>query len=542
MKLSDARRLLHPPALLALTACVVAIAIFRFFMVPFSQPLGYDDGIEAAAAERLIDGRWLPYVDSMAHRGPFLYWFLAIAQLVTGRFEWTGGRALTLVSCVVTVCGTFAFGWAARFAVAGAIAAAAYVYAIAIAYDLGAGLAVAGEPVGIAVLMLAYFAAAYGSFREEVVRRRYAWLAGAGALLGIATFTKQTLAISVVPMGLMIAMCEFQRSSENKLKRALRHALLPFIAGGLGLVALLALRYALAGEFGAVIYWAFGYNAYVYLEPYQGRVLATMLDWLAGQPYAAVAVTVAFVVAARQLSRSPAIFEIAVALAMVGHLLASAYGLRGWPHYFIPIWPWVGLVIGVCVELSLRRDETTPLRAQIAVALVAGGLLLWTGGRRLLLLNEQRQNYGWYKNTRPEPLCAEIDRIAGPGRTPVFMWGTLGDLYITCQRPSASFFTYTFAVAGVMPPFWGESTLARTAPGSREKVLGELTANPPPVVLDAPISPPAFAMVNFPIFATFLSERYCQTSVIRDSFRGRDITVYARKDLPACSAAQQPAQ
>ena len=541
MKFPGARRLLYPPALLALVASGIAIGIFGFFMVPHAHQLGFDDGYEIAAAERLIDGRWLPYVDSMAHRGPFLYWFLAIAQVLTGRFEWTGGRALTLVSCLVTVWGTFAFGWAARFPVAGAIGAAAYVYAVAVGYDLGAGLAVAGEPVGIAVLMLAFSAAAYAGFREEIIRRRYAWLAGAGALLGIATFTKQTLAFAVVPMGLMVGLCELHRAGEKKLMRALRHALLPFIAGGLGLVALLALRYALAGELGSVLYWAFGYNARVYLEPYQGRVVSTMLDWFYGQPYAAVPLGMAVAVGVgRRLSRPPAIFETTVALAAVTQLVASAYGLRGWPHYFIPIWPWIGLLFGVCLELVLRRDdETTPLRSQIAVAAVVGGMLVFTGGGRLVSLFEQRAQ-GWHRNPRPEPLCAEIDRIAGPGRTPVFMWGSLGDLYITCQRPSASFFTYTFAVAGVMPPFWGESTLARTAPGSREKVIAELTANPPPVILDAPLYAPVspFTMMSFPIFATFVNERYCRASVTRDSLKGREITIYARKDLPACATAQ----
>jgi hypothetical protein len=61
------------------------------------------------------------------------------------------------------------------------------------------------------------------------------------------------------------------------------------------------------------------------------------------------------------------------------------------------------------------------------------------------------------------------------------------------------------------------------------------------VILDAqlyaPVSP--FMMSGFPIFATFLNERYCRASVMHDSLKGREITVYARKDLPACAAAQR---
>src|SRR6266567_1789054 len=86
------------PALLTLVAAIVGFRIFRFFMVPYSMQVGFDEGYEAAAVERIIDGHWLPYVDCVSHRGPFLYWSQAVLHLLVGRFELTGTRMLGLVS------------------------------------------------------------------------------------------------------------------------------------------------------------------------------------------------------------------------------------------------------------------------------------------------------------------------------------------------------------------------------------------------------------------------------------------------------------
>ena len=74
------------PALMTAVAMAMGALIYSFFMFPYSQQVGYDEGYEAAATERVISGHWLPYVDAVSHRGPFLYWTQAIFHLLTGRF------------------------------------------------------------------------------------------------------------------------------------------------------------------------------------------------------------------------------------------------------------------------------------------------------------------------------------------------------------------------------------------------------------------------------------------------------------------------
>ncbi len=544
------RALTFVPGWLTLAAASVATSIHLFFMLPYSQQLGFDEGFEAAAAERLVDGQWLPYVDAVAHRGPFLYWFLALFQVLTGRFEFTGSRALGLTSCVVTVVATLAFGWAARWPLAGAIGAVAYVYATAVSYDVNAGVAVTAEPVGIAVLMVACFAAAFGSHRAKTGRGRIGWLVAAGALLGVATFTKQTLSLAVFPLGWFIAAIEAGRDDEQvaRWKRVATRALLPFVAGGLGLVGLILLRYAVVGELGSFIFWSTGFNAKIYMEPYQGKIISSLVALFFEWTWAQVALALALVVAiGRPLSRirefsarglakaaGSTAFETMVGFGAVMLTLGAAIPLRIWPHYFIPIWPFFGLVAGVGVEGVLRRGEVARVGGQLVVAVILGSLLVGFGVRKLLLLHEQRDVQGWYKNPRPNPVCAEIDRLAGPGHEAFFVWGTYGDLYISCRRPSSSFFTYTTTVAGIVPPFWNEPTLARTAPGSREKLLAELTAKPPPVILDAPVG--STTMVSMAIYEPFLRARYCRVPSVADIF-GRSFVFYARKDLAACATA-----
>src|SRR6185436_8033131 len=73
-------------------------------------PIGFDEGYIAALAERMIDGRWLPYFDGVSHRGPLLYWVQAVAQILGGRQEWAGTRWLAFCAFQATLLLQFASG------------------------------------------------------------------------------------------------------------------------------------------------------------------------------------------------------------------------------------------------------------------------------------------------------------------------------------------------------------------------------------------------------------------------------------------------
>jgi len=251
---------------------------------------------------------------------------------------------------------------------------------------------------------------------------------------------------------------------------------LPFLAGGAGLVLLVLLRYALAGELRTFFFWSVTVSSQIYMSPYKGHVVQGMVDWFIGEPWAILGAALAFAVAippafGRARGPSPrgllagfgqSAFETVVGWMALLLMLAAAIPLRNWPHYFYPVWAFFGLVVGILVERVAVRNASRPGAAQAAVVLFFGALLILSGATRLDKLRRERAAGAW-GDPRPDPICAEIDRIAGTGRDPIFIWGMAGDLYITCQRRAASMFTYTTVIAGIVPPFWDEPRANRVA-------------------------------------------------------------------------------
>jgi len=539
------------PAALALLALVLGVTIFASFMLPYSMQVGYDEGYEAAGVERIIDGRGLPYVDAVSIRGPFLYWSQAIVHLLSGRFQWTGTRLLGLLSCATVVTSCFFGGWAARWPLAGAVAGAVYVFVVACYYAPGGGIGVHAEPVAIAYLTTALFLTAYGLYRARTPRRRTIFLAAGGALVAVAGLTKQTIAFCSLPMLLWVvsygtvAVARTFPDGRPRWRPMLMSWALPFAAGGLGLVVVVLLRYALAGELGTFFYWSIGVGSKSYMAPYQGRVASMIADWFIGDPWAILGASLALVIAiGASLSRvtepsfkglllgfGSAGFETGVGLTGVVLMLAAALPLRIWPHYFVPVWAFLGLILGVLIERVAARGAPSPRLGQAAVVVIVGTLLTISAVNRINGIAKDYRNGGWH-NPRPDPACAAIDRIAGPGREEIFIWGVAGDLYITCQRRCASMYTHTTLIMGMAPPFWNVD-LSRVPDGAREKLLADLTAKPPKVIVDHAIDSAGTRMMDVPMYASFVNQRYCQVEVTSDR-KGRSLTLYARRDLPAC--------
>jgi hypothetical protein len=539
------------PGLLTLLALLVATVISCFFLFPFAIQLGFDEGYEAAGVERMIDGRSLPYVDAVSIRGPFLYWSQEILQLLTGRFQFTGSRVLSLLSGATTLLAGFCAAWAAGWPLAGAVAAAVNVLVLSTLYDPGAGIAITAEPVAIAYISTAFALVSYALYRARTSRRRVILLALGGAALATGGLTKQTLAVCYLPVLGWIALhgtLEVGDSTGARIRRwrpLLRGWVLPFLAGGVGLVMLVLVRYAFAREFGTFIYWSSGVSSRIYMSPYKGRVAQLVADWFQGEPWAllgaGLALTVALGPAIGGVTRlsagailegfGRAAFETAVGLMALTLLLAGAVPLRMWPHYFLPVWIFFGLTVGLLIERFAVRGAASPRAAQAVVVLICGALLVSSGIHRFVDLRRQRAAGSW-ANPRPNPVCAELDRIVGAGREEVFIWGTAGDLYITCQRRCPSRYTHTTLVVGIVPPQWNEPRADRVPAGSQEKLLAELSSRPPKAIIDHAISIPGTSFADVPAYARFLDDNYCRLQVMND--RGKTLTIYGRKDLPAC--------
>jgi hypothetical protein len=542
------------PALLALAALIVGIRIFAFFLFPYPMQVGYDEGYEAAGVERIIDGKGLPYVDAVSIRGPFLYWSLAIVHLIVGRFAWTGTRVIGLVCCAVVVISNFFTGWAAGWSLAGAIAGAIFVFVVATYYNPGGGIGVHSEPIGIAYISTAFFLAAFGLYRARSRRARFAALAGAGALCAIGALTKQTMGIALVPLLFWVTtrgaaqVAEAAPDGRARLRPLLTGWVLPFLAGGAGLVLLVILRYTLAGELKTYLYWSTGVATRIFMAPYEGRVGHMMMEWFMGEPWAILGVVLALTVALGPLvarvtgfsgraivtALSQSAFETTVGITAVLLLVAAALPLRIWPHYFLPVWGAFGMSVGVLLERVAVRGAPSPRLAQGVIILLVGALLIASATNRLDHLERERAG-GSYKNPRPAAVCGEIDRIAGKGREEIFIWGVAGDLYVTCRRRCASMHTHTTLLLGIVPPLWNEPNKSWVPAGAQETLLAELQAKPPKVIIDHLVSVPGTKMADIPMYATLLRDRYCQVRTMDDN--GRELTLYARKDLPACAGS-----
>lgn len=556
MRFLRAHRDLLPAVGLTLTALVIGVLLFGRFLFPYAQPLGFDEGYMVSFAERVIDGRWLPYVDGVSHRGPALYWFLALAQLLTGRYEWIGIRVVGLLGCLVTVSATFLAGAAARWALAGAIGGAAYVFLIAAEDMPKDGIAVFGEQVATPCLAVSFCLLAIALCRTPPGRRRAVLLVLAGVCSALSAMTKQTTGTALVPFLLWVLVHAWSEadSSENKTSRKRFAWCLPalgFLAGWGGMFLLLILWYVAHGAFGELVYWSLTYNTAVYMQPYRGGVWREVMAWLHGQHDAligiALAATVAVVrpvVLATSFSRrglmqayARAGFEVTAALSAILLLAGAAAPARFWSNYFVPTYPWFGLVAGVLVELLARGDGQghgkglTRLR-QTAPAVVIAVVLAFAGGLRLHNLNQQFAAGAW-ENPRPDPICAHIDKYARPEDS-IFVWGFDGDLYITCRRRPAARYTYLTMVAGIVPPFWGESRPERVAPGTRKTLRADLEQNRPAVILDVPIGD-TFSMDGIPELAAFLSRDYCPLPQVTGK-RNRTPKFYGRRDSGVCGS------
>jgi hypothetical protein len=93
-------------------------------------------------------------------------------------------------------------------------------------------------------------------------------------------------------------------------------------------------------------------------------------------------------------------------------------------------------------------------------------------------------------------------------------------------------YTHTTLIMGMAPPFWNVD-LARVPPGAREKLLSDLTTKPPKVIVDHAIDAAGTRMIDVPMYAAFVNQRYCQVQMVSDR-KGRPLTLYARRDLEAC--------
>jgi 4-amino-4-deoxy-L-arabinose transferase-like glycosyltransferase len=500
-----------------------------WFMTPPVVLHPGDEAYIAAFADRLLRGRMLPFVDAVSHRGPLLYWTVALAAKLLGPMSWWPVRVVSLSAAVASVTFTFAAARRARHQLAGALAVVLLAAVHLVTTDVLVGISLNGEPLVNAYVMPGFFCLVVGLGRHSAAPR-VGWVFAAGVFLALGGLTKQLTFVLIVPWGLWVVAAALAR-------RRRRRALVAAYLFGLALpIALTVLCYGFAGELRALWYWSVTYNREIYLGPIPTSDRPALLrDWAAtylvligiGLP-AGLALLLSAVRRAQVIRDVPAVYDrsgfgVTVALSGLSVAAVSNFALRDFPHYYLPLIPWAGLFAGLVIErLSGRRGSPLP---QAFLLLPVAALVTLTTAGRLESYRIARGTLRHWPNPSVPGVCAVLDRHA-PRGTPLFTWGFAPLYYVGCQRPPASRFLFTTFPSGLVPWFVAATPAeddARTVPGSRQQLIDDLRTNKRTIILDAPQSLGNRSIACYQEFYAELTADYCDAGPL-----GLD-RVYVRK-------------
>lgn len=514
---------------LALVAAAYTIWLHRFFLhAPGS--VAFDDGYTLAVAERMLAGHWLPYVDGVSHRGPLLYWLVAIADFLGGGYSWTAARWLMLVMSLLTIAGISSAASFAGRPVAGGFAALLYVFTALVGLEPAAAFGISGETIAAALAALGLAGASWAFAVDTGETRRPGLLFASGVLVALAGLTKQTALPLCLPLALWILAVE-------------RRLLIPFALGFATPLVLTFGRYLIAGQLGTFWYWFYGYNAQVYMSPYEHVPLAYSFQaYLRNQSWQFLFLALPigagiarYVGAVRSFERGRGLlaayatrgFDFTQALFVLSAFVAIAMPQRFWTSYFSLVLPFASLALALEIDAAIERTKPR----EVVSSLVLGALLaLWVGyTTRIRVADLQAgRNAGQWPAAHPDPLCDALAHHSAD-REPVFIWGFDGDWYVSCRRFPASRFTYLTPVAGIVPPFWSEVVPSRIAKGAREALLADLRDTKPVYVVDSPDSLRGASMSLMPELVSWVHENYCDQGSV-ESKNGRHANLWLRKD------------
>lgn len=537
-------------AVAAFLIVCVSVGRLHWFFWKHAGPIGFDDGYTMALGERLIDGKWLPYVDGCSHRGPLLYWAAAFSQLVTGRFGWKGARVLSIATTYGSLIGVFAWGFAAARPLAGALAAVFLAWAGFGVLTASPTLAITGEGVAAPLVVFGFLAATAGLAPATPGNQRHRWLAGSGVFFALAGLAKQTALPVIVPITLWVFADSWARSRTTGVTpwRAVVPPLRTLLGGFAGVCVSVVLLYAVAGELRTFVYWFYTYNADVYMSPFGGkRAAAAIASFISEQPWAigafvfmsALSLSRAFV--AMQGSVGGVLrgyaahgLECTAALVAVVLFVSAVAALRFWPHYFLCVLPFVGIVLGIrgTTLLGLNDGRVQGVVAAFALLALPTALMIYGCDSRVAEFRREARSGSWRPLTH-EPICDVIDKYSKPGES-LFVWGFNADINLTCRRRPATRFTYLTLVAGTVPPDWSVVRDDLAARGSRELLFQDLEKERPPVILDAhnPQWPVSFTTIG--VVRRYIEPRYCRIGEMATAHAGTT-GIWVRRDRTVCS-------
>jgi Dolichyl-phosphate-mannose-protein mannosyltransferase len=528
-------------ALPAFVAVVLAVAFViethLFFIKPYPTTVCVDEEYVNAFATRMIHGRWLPYVDAVSHRGPVLYWTMALVDRLFGTSSWTTVRVTALAANLVVMLLTFLAALRARRPLAGAVAVLTIAFIHCARMEAIDGIGLNGEILLDVFSVAAFFCVIVGL--EPASAPRQKWLLAAGILSGLGVLAKQVGATHVAALLVWILAAAVSRPGLTRGDRG--RVVGSFVLGTAIPVLAVVSLYAAVGELRTFIYWTVIYNAKVYMHFHTELVVVRTVETVLKENLVLLGVgslAVAWglskpILRARHVFDLPRAYDEAgfiatTALQTIAGLVGGQAAMRGWYHYFIQAVPWCGLLLGSLIDEGIGRRlhagrRSTALAHVVilacAVAFVRLGISEYLEARR-----GERRGGGW-PDHRNDALCKLLHERTTE-KDSLFIWGFRPNFYTSCNRRPASRFVYTTLVAGLVPWFKGaskEEDDSLAAPGSREQLVEDLEKNRPPIILDWPDSLGDRPMARYEVLARYLEGRYCSIGKVGT------IQVYGRK-------------
>jgi hypothetical protein len=486
--------------------------------MPLNQP---DEGYLMAFAQRMHEGRWLPYVDAVSHRGPLLYWAGALVASF-GEFSWRPIRLAALVVFVLPGPLGFLAARRAGFPLAGALGAVAGAFVGLALFEPVDGMAFSGEALMNVFLVASLLCLTRGLTGAGALSER--WVAAAGALAMMGALCKQ---VGVVMLGPPALWALAAGLGHQELSRRSRWRLaLAFPAGTLVPALLVLLPYAVAGELATLRYWLFTYNFEVYLFPFRGLSRWVVFrNWLSANllgltlASGAIAWGLARLVLAVKSARGfwagyhQVGFTVTVALSAALGFVGAKMGMRDFPHYFLQVVPWLGLLCGLIAEPA--QAPLSPRRLALYQALVLLPFLVFTVVVWQPRAIEQRRYAARYA---PGRICAAIQEHSKPDDH-IFVWGFWGAIHVDCQRRPASRYVFATFPSGFVPWF-AEHSLELddrlAVPGSRELLVDDLEDTQAALIVDAPSSLGGRPMRRYQKLGAYLDEHYYRVAAVGD--------------------------
>jgi hypothetical protein len=438
-------------ALLPLIATLAAIAAASWVRLQFAGvPLERDEGEYAYAGQLILQGI-PPYRLAYNMKFPGTYYSYAAILAIFGQSVQAIRVGVTIVNAATAVLLFFAGKrllptWAA------AIAAATFA-----ALSAGAApLAVFGHAThfvllpaigGLLVLLIA------------IDRARPEWFLFAGVLFGIAGLMKQP-GFAYVPFAVFVVAWTQRRLARPPVAWRSIAVTAAILLGGVALpFVLLCALFAAHGVLDRFWFWTFDYAAlYVSLMTTRGAIELFGLAWgvvtVRSLPIWIAAGAGLFML---WLGRARLDARVIVTALLIASFAAFTAGFYFRPHYFILLFPVVGLLVGA-LGVALERLAATAMPVRYArLGVVVASVALLAGvvaGERAIWGRDPREISRAIYQLNPFPEAIDIAAYIASHSSPddrIAVVGSEPEIYFYAHRKSATGYIYTYPLMEAQP-------------------------------------------------------------------------------------------